>query len=588
MARNKIRIGDLLVSKKVISEAQLQTALAEQKSTGRKLGNVFIDMGMVSEDKMLSLLAEKLDTPYVDLRRYNFVPEIVRKLPESHARRYRSIVLDDKGHEYLVGMADPTDIYAYDKLSSILQKPIQLAIIRESDLIKTIDMVYRRSEEINSFAEELGEQISQSDFDLDNLLSAVDSGEAPVIKLIQSIFKDAVQMGASDIHIEPDEHVLRIRQRVDGVLSEQIIPDNRVSQALATRLKLMSGLNIAEKRLPQDGRFSIKVENASLDVRVSTMPAQYGESVVMRLLNQSAGVMTIEELGMPSNIQSRFEPYIYLPHGMTLVTGPTGSGKSTTLYSALNQLNNSERKIITVEDPVEYRLPRITQVQVNEKIDLGFANVLRTILRQDPDVILIGEMRDTETAQIGIRSAMTGHQVLSTLHTNDAISTAPRLMDMGIDGYLVATAVRVILSQRLVRKICNNCISEVVPDPQQRAWIKSTTADSVYQMHISEGEGCHYCNNTGYRGRTGVYELLEFDSQMVDALRTENISQFNHVASRSEGYTPLIHNVMQYVMSGVTTLDEAQKIAGELEDMSFSHRTDKAAPGNDMHFNLAG
>jgi MSHA biogenesis protein MshE len=340
----------------------------------------------------------------------------VRLVPEAIARRYRIVAPDDSQETILVGMADPTDIFAYDELNRILKKPVRLAVVREGELLRTIDSVYRKTDEISSLAEELNEELSDTDFNFEELLRSSDVSEAPVVKLLQSVFEDAIQIGASDIHIEPDEHVLRIRQRIDGVLREQEMKERRIAAALVSRLKLMGGLDISERRLPQDGRFNIRVKEKPIDVRLSTMPTQHGESVVMRLLNQSGGSVNLATIGMPEQMLRRFWRNIQMPHGMVLVTGPTGSGKTTTLYGALSELNSSEKKIITVEDPVEYRLTRVNQVQVNSKIGLNFTNVLRTALRQDPDILLIGEIRDQETAEIALRTSITGHLVLSTLH----------------------------------------------------------------------------------------------------------------------------------------------------------------------------
>lgn len=358
-------------------------------------------------------------------------------------------------------MADPLDIFAYDELVRVLKQPIKQAVVRESELLNTLDLVYRRTDEIASLAEELEDELGDDAFDLADLSAESESADAPVVKLLQTLFEDAVQARSSDIHIEPDESVVRIRQRVDGgVLQEQVMKEKRVNAALVLRLKLMAGLNISEKRLPQDGRFNVRVKGRSIDVRVSTMPVQYGESVVMRLLDQSQGMLDLQGTGMPPHLLERFRKLIKKPpHGMILVTGPpTGSGKTTTLYGALTELNKPEVKIITAEDPVEYRLPRITQVQVNPKIGLEFANVLRASLRQDPDIILVGEMRDHETVEIGLRAAMTGHLVLSTLHTNDSISSAMRLIDMGgAEPFLVASSLLGVVAQRLVRRVCDNC-----------------------------------------------------------------------------------------------------------------------------------
>jgi len=565
-ARKKIRIGDLLVEHKVISEEQLMTALADQKKSGRKLGRVLIENGFVKETQFLDFLSRQLQIPYIDLKHYKFNPEIVRMLPETHARRYRAIVLDARNEELLVGMADPTNIFGFDELSRILKTSIKLAIVRENDLLRTIDMVYRRTQEITNFAEELGDELSENDFDLQQLVEGADVTDAPVVKLLTSVFEDAVQIGASDIHIEPDETSLRIRQRIDGVLHEQIMKDKRIASALVSRLKLMSGLNISERRLPQDGRFNIKVKEKSIDVRLSTMPVQYGESVVMRLLDQSSGMLDIEQLGMPDELRHRFIKFIQRPHGMVLVTGPTGSGKTTTLYAALNLLNKPENKIITVEDPVEYRLPRINQVQVNFQINLTFAGVLRSALRQDPDIVLVGEMRDQETAEMGLRASMTGHLVLSTLHTNDAISTAMRLIDMGAEGYLVASALQAVLAQRLVRRICESCITDHKLNTQEWAWVQEIIGERADKVQFKHGAGCPHCNNTGYHGRIGVYELLEVDHLLADALRKNDASRFAEAALAQHGFKPLISAALEYAEKGVTSLSEVFRIGGEIND----------------------
>ena len=471
--RLKIRLGDLLVENRVISEAQLELALGEQKKTGRKLGRTLIDNGYISEDDLLEFLSKQLDVPFIDLSQFNFDPNTIRLLPEINARRLRAIALDASGPEVMVGLADPTNIFAYDELARLLKRPVKIAVVRESELLRTIDLVYRRTDEITGFAQELRDELTAGDIDLNQLVAGDDVTDAPVVKLLQSMFEDAVQTRASDIHIEPDETVLRFRQRVDGVLHEQVMSEKRIASALVLRLKLMAGLNISERRLPQDGRFSVKVKDHSVDVRLSTMPVSHGESVVMRLLDQTTGILDLEELGMPKDLRRRYDILVRRPYGMVLVTGPTGSGKTTTLYSTLKLLNTAKQKIITVEDPVEYRLSRVNQVQVHPQIGLTFGRVLRSALRQDPDIVLIGEMRDEETAEIGVRAAMTGHMVLSTLHTNDAISTVNRLMDMGVKSYLLASALHAVLAQRLVRRVCESCSDAVELDATAKAWIQA-------------------------------------------------------------------------------------------------------------------
>ncbi|MDX1455144.1 MAG: GspE/PulE family protein [Gammaproteobacteria bacterium] len=563
--KQKIRIGDLLVQHKVISEQQLQEALAEQKRSGRKLGRVLTDLGFATEDTILELLSKQLDIPFIDLKHFNFRPEIVKRLPETHARRYRALVLEDRPHSYLVGMADPTDIHAFDQLGRLLNKSVSTALVREADLLLAVDLVYRRTQEITTLAEELGEEVGEGDIDLAELTSEEGQADAPVIKLLRSLFEDAVQVNASDIHIEPDDTSLRIRQRVDGDLQEQKIDNKKIASPLVTRLKLISGLDIAEKRLPQDGRFSIRVKGKTLDVRLSTMPTQYGEAVVMRLLDQSAGLLNLGELGMPPEMMRRFGQLIRKQSGMVLVTGPTGSGKTTTLYSALNRINREETKIITVEDPVEYRLPRINQVQVNTKIGLDFPRVLRTALRQDPDVIMIGEIRDRDTAEIAMRASITGHLVLSTLHTNSAVSTVARLLDMGAEGYMVATALQAVVAQRLVKRVCDSCGQAHDPDVHETAFIENfASATSLGNASFKAGKGCAYCSNSGYRGRIGVYELLEVNKEMADAVRRGDSDALEEFLGQD--FKSLVHHAMDYALEGVTTINEVMRLAGALEE----------------------
>ncbi|UCE75841.1 MAG: Flp pilus assembly complex ATPase component TadA, partial [Gammaproteobacteria bacterium] len=412
MQRKRVRIGDLLVEQKIISEAQLQAALAEQKKSGRKLGRVLIENGFVDEDRLLRLLSEQLDIPYVDLSRFELDPELVGRLPETHARRYRALVLKETAQGLLVGMGDPTDIFAFDELVRILKTTVQIACVKESDLLHNIDRLYQHADQLRSLANEVGQDLAENAFDLRSLSATSSQSDAPVVRLIQTVFEEAVRADASDIHIEPDEDVLRIRRRIDGVLHETIMDDRRIASAVVSRLKLMAEADISEKRLPQDGRFTLRVLDKSIDVRLATIPTQTGEAVVMRLLDHGSAVRKLDQLGMSDDIIKRFRNIIHRPHGLVLVTGPTGSGKTTTLYGALAELNKPQKKIITVEDPVEYQLPRINQVQVNHRIELGFARVLRTALRLDPDIILVGEMRDMETGEIGLRAALTGHLVL--------------------------------------------------------------------------------------------------------------------------------------------------------------------------------
>ncbi|MDX1625221.1 MAG: ATPase, T2SS/T4P/T4SS family [Wenzhouxiangellaceae bacterium] len=564
--RKKIRIGDLLVQHRKISEQQLEEALAEQKKTGHKLGRTLVQLGHISEDDFLDFLAHQLDVPRVDLKHFQFRPDTVQKLPEKHARRYRALVLSERDDELLIGMADPTDLFAFDELRRILDRPLSVALVRETELVQAIDTMYRRTEEITTLAEEVAEDVADGDYDLAELDEESGDDEAPVIRLLRSMFEDAVQINASDIHIEPGEKVVRIRQRVDGVLQEQVIEGRKVASALVTRLKLMARLNISEKRLPQDGRFSIRVKRRRLDVRLSTMPIQYGESVVMRLLDPASGQLDFDALGMPEELLERLKHWVQRYSGMVIVTGPTGSGKTTTLYACLNHVNTAGRKIITVEDPVEYRLPRINQVQVNSKIGLDFARVLRTGLRQDPDIVMVGEMRDRETAEIALRAAMTGHLVLSTLHTNNAVDSVVRLMDMGAQGYMVAASVSAVIAQRLVRRVCESCAEEHAPTGRQRAWLSKFLDDETLEgARFRRGRGCTYCGNTGYRGRIGVYEMLEIDEELADLLKRDGGPDFARAARNRSTYRPLLASALEHLVAGITSIEDVLRLAGGLD-----------------------
>ncbi|MCA0937949.1 GspE/PulE family protein [Vibrio alginolyticus] len=553
------RLGDLLVEEGIVSEDQIQQALTSQRSTGQKLGDALIDLGIITEKQLLNFLSQQLGLPLIDLGRAPVDADAVQLLPEVHARRLRAMVVARNGNTLRVAMSDPADLFAQESLMNLLgEYSLEFIIAAERQLIDSFDRYYRRTKEIASFAEQLQaehQDVQTFDFGVDE----TDSEEVTVVKLINSMFEDAVQVGASDIHIEPDAKVLRLRQRIDGVLHETILNEVNVASALVLRLKLMAQLDISEKRLPQDGRFNIKVRGQSVDIRMSTLPTQYGESVVMRLLNQTSGIRPLEESGLPPGLLSRLRRQLSRPHGLILVTGPTGSGKTTTLYGALSELNESSKKIITAEDPVEYRLPRITQVQINNQIGLSFARALRTFLRQDPDIILIGEMRDQETAEIGLRAAMTGHLVLSTLHTNDAIESALRMIDMGAPGYLVASAVRAVVAQRLVRRVCPECKTEDTLDEARQQWLAVRFPNQIGAT-FHKGTGCQSCNLTGYRGRIGVFEMLELEQDMMDKLRANDAVGFSQVARRSENYKPLVASAMELAMQGTVSLDEVMAL----------------------------
>jgi MSHA biogenesis protein MshE len=569
MARpERIRLGDLLVQQGLITAAQLDQALTAQRASGRKLGRLFIDSGWVNEIQIAQALARQLRAPYVDLARRSVRPEVARLLPEVQARRLRAMVIEETPQGLRVGMADPTDLTAYDEIARIVRREIELVVVAESQLLGAIDRSYRHTEAIAGLAQELTTELRSVEDSLGDLLglNTASAEDAPVVRLLYSVFEEALRVRASDIHIEPQHGSLRIRFRIDGVLHVQTEADAKIAAAVALRLKLMSGLDISERRLPQDGRFAVTLRSGAVDVRISTMPTQHGESIVMRLLNQSTGLLSLDNLDLPPRVAAAIQRAIARPSGMVLVTGPTGSGKTTTLYAALNALNSSERKIITVEDPVEYRLPGLNQVQVHDKIELDFARVLRAALRQDPDVILVGEMRDQATAEIGLRAALTGHLVLSTLHTNDAMSTPIRLIDMGVPRYMVAMSLQMVLAQRLVRVICPHCATPHRPEPSDLAWLEAQCGRAIDPGTLRHGVGCSECNQTGYSGRTGVYEFIEMTRELVEAMNHGDPLAFTAAARRQMAGQYLGNDAARLVLAGRTTVSEAMRVSHQLAE----------------------
>ena len=567
MARpEKIRLGDLLVQQNVISDEQLKLALDAQKKTGRKLGRVLVESAYCTEEGISRALARQLGAEFIDLKIFKPKPDLVKLLPEAQARRFRAMVLDEQSGLLLVGMSDPTDLAAFDEIARLVKRDIDLAVVTEGQLLPLLDRAYSRTEEISNLAKDLTQEMGDIPVEFGAVLGIAPGAEdAPVVRLLQTVFEEAQKTRASDIHIEPQEKSLIIRFRIDGMLHIQTEADSKISTALVLRLKLMSGLDISEKRLPQDGRFNIKLRGNNLDVRISTMPTQHGESVVMRLLAQNTGLLQLDKLHMPPRVLERFKHSITRPTGIVLVTGPTGSGKTTTLYAALNELNSTDKKIITVEDPVEYRLPGLNQVQVHEKIDLTFSRVLRTALRQDPDIILVGEMRDQDTAEIGMRAAMTGHLVLSTLHTNDALSTPIRLLDMGVPRYMVALSIQMVLAQRLLRVICQNCTAPYQPEPYEQEWLRYELGDRVPSFKYAKGQGCPHCANTGFSGRQAVYEFLEMSNALVEAANHGDPNEFMQIGRQQMAGNTLRRDAVRLVVNGRTTIDEAMRISTQLD-----------------------
>ena len=560
----KQRIGEVLVQQGTISERQLRQALEMQQQSGKKIGRVLVEIGLLTEEVLADAIARQLNIRFVDLKTFSFRTELIRLLPEAAARRFRALVLEEVGRTLLVAMGDPTDLFAFDELTRLLKRPIAVAAVPDGQLTLSFDRLYRRTEEISGFARELEKDVA-SVVDFGELTASAGVQGAPVVRLLQSIFEDAIQIGASDVHVEPQETALQIRLRVDGVLQTQTLADKRIGGPLAQRLKLMAGLDISEKRLPQDGRFSVRVKDHNIDVRLSTLLTTHGEAAVMRLLDQSAGMRRLDSIGMPDRMLARFREVLKRSAGLVLVTGPTGSGKTTTLYAALTELNVSELKVITVEDPVEYKLPGINQVQVNEKIDFSFSRVLRATLRQDPDVILVGEMRDQETAEIGLRSAITGHLVLSTLHTRDAMSTPFRLLDMGVPPFMVATSLQAVIAQRLVRLNCTECAELQTPSAQEISWLVAM-GEADKPMFFKRGKGCLSCHGTGYSGRQGVYELLDMNGELTHAVLHSDPAAFMRAARNNMKGTTLAHHAIELVRAGRTTLAEAIRVGFDIDE----------------------
>ena len=564
----RLRLGELLVGQNVLSEEGVARALEAQKRSGRKLGRVMVELGLVSEETISQALARQFNIPFVDLLRCEIAASTVALLSEAQARRLRALVVNETTAGLCVAMADPTDLAAFDELERILQHQIDLVVVTESSLLAMLDRVYQRTSEISGLAEELGRDLGEAVTTVDGLGLTASADEVPVARLLQSIFEDALRARASDVHLEPMERSLQVRFRIDGMLHVQAEAEARIAGAVLLRLKLIASLDISEKRLPQDGRFQINVRNVPVDVRISTMPTPAGESVAMRLLVREGDRRRLDGLGIPAWMLERLRAALLRGNGMILATGPTGSGKSTTLYGALAEVNTPERKIITVEDPIEYRLAGITQVQVQEKIDLSFSRVLRSVLRHDPDVVLIGEMRDAETVETGLRAAMTGHLVFSTLHTNDAASTPVRLIDMGAPPFMVGLSLRMVIAQRLVRTVCESCAAPDQATPGEIDWLRAQLGDELAAAaRFRRGRGCPNCNQTGFFGRRGLYEMLEMTPTLVEAASHGDTRAFMALAAQQMAGRTLAHYAALAVAEGHTTTEEALRIAAAaLED----------------------
>jgi MSHA biogenesis protein MshE len=561
--KRKIRLGELLLEQGVITDAQLSQALARGKETGRRLGLVLRDLGLATDIAIAKALASQLKLPFIEPVLSQVDLSAARLLSEVNARKLRAVPLTRRDGRLRVAVVDPTDWQALDDLQRLLKEEMDTVVVAESSFQALLDGIHSGQDEIQGLAKQLSDELQIADgaVDFGQLGNQVGLEDAPVVRLIQNLLDEAVKSRASDIHIEPAPQRLAIRLRIDGDLHVHSELEPKLANALASRLKLVAGLDISDRRLPQDGRFVAQVRGVPVDIRISTLPSQFGESVVMRLLVRDPMLTRLDSLGMPERALAALKSTLESSAGLVLVTGPTGSGKTTTLYAALAELDAVKRKIITAEDPVEYRLNGMTQVNVHEKIGLGFAAVLRSALRQDPDALLIGEMRDRETVDTCLRAAVTGHLVLSTLHTNDALSAAGRLVDMGAPAYMVGMSLQMIVAQRLVRRVCPACCEPHTPDVRERAWLTSRLGEHwAAQATLKRAMGCLRCRGVGFTGRQGVYEALALDEPMVNALARGDMSAFNQHALVALGDHSLATEAARLAVAGVTTVGEAMRI----------------------------
>ena len=553
--RKAKQLGQILIEQGLITPAQLEQALEEHRKTPKSLGRVLIDLQLIKEADLVRALAEQVGLEFVDLADYHIDPSSTMLLPDALARRYRAIPIGERDGKLLVAMSDPANVYALDDIRTITNRDVQPVVATAADVEQAIQKFAGMDGQVEALASQASEQLETDDEQLESALE-----EAPIVKLVQAIMTQAVGDRASDVHIEPTERDVRVRFRVDGVLHDVMHSPKNIQGGLISRLKVMADLNIAEKRVPQDGRISMRVGGRTLDLRVATLPTVYGEKIVIRVLDKSQALLRLEDLGFADDSYKRFSASFSKPYGAILVTGPTGSGKSTTMYATLNILNEEDRNIITVEDPVEYRLDGVNQMQVNPKAGLTFASALRSILRADPDIVLIGEIRDKETATIAIEAALTGHLVLSSLHTNDAASAISRLVEMEVETFLVASAIDCVVAQRLFRVLCERCKEAYKPEHAELAaagypeWL-IPEIDTLYRP-----TGCSACSNTGYRGRAGLYEVMPM-SEEIQRLTVDRASadELRKVAIE-QGMITLRDDGLEKARMGRTSIGEIARV----------------------------
>lgn len=565
ISQTRKRIGDVLIDANIINQEQLMTALEEQRKTGKRLGEVLVDMKFTDETEIAEAMSQQMKIPLAKIREAKLAPEIIELLPENIVRKNNVIPfeVDENNPNILrIAMADPLDIIAVDDISIITNMQIEIMVATPSDIAYAVEKYYG-----NEQSAKLAESFAQERMDKNQKLKKEEDGNeevdnSPIVLLVNKIIEQAVNERASDIHIEALEDQVRVRYRIDGAMQEVMRYPKDLQSAIVARIKIVSGMNISEKRAPQDGRMTLIFNRVEYDLRVSSLPTTFGEKVVMRIASKSGLNKEKSELGFQEEELKRFDGILKNPHGIILVTGPTGSGKSTTLYTVLNELNGGDVNIITVEDPVEADVDGINQVQVNEKAGLTFASALRSILRQDPDIIMIGEIRDEETASIAVKAAITGHLVVSTLHTNSAASTVTRLEDMGIEPYMVADSVVGIIAQRLVRRICPKChVQKQMSDTDKfRLRLRGDSNPMIYEPSES---GCAYCNNSGYRGRIGVYEIMPITPALREVISRGGGAEEIQKVALKEGLTTLRLGAAKLVLKGVTSISEVERIAAE-------------------------
>jgi type IV pilus assembly protein PilB len=555
------RLGELLVREKLITPLQLQGAVEQQRKSGGRLGHHLTKLGYVQENELTAFLSQQYGVPSINLSDFDIDPEVLKLVPKEVVVRHQLIPVNRAGQNLIIAMADPSNIYAIDDVKFVTNLNIDVVVASEPAIAEAIEKYYTSNVSFEDVMLDFADD--DEEFELDDVeedLNVLDlersAGDAPVVKLVNLILLDAIRKNASDVHVEPYEKQLRIRYRIDGVLYEVMKPPVKLKHAITSRLKIMSRLDIAERRLPQDGRIKMKLgRGKEMDFRVSVLPTMWGEKIVARLLDKSNLQLDMTKLGFEEKVLEDFKAALHKPYGMILITGPTGSGKTTTLYSALSELNKSTTNISTAEDPVEYNLFGINQVQMHDDIGLNFATTLRSFLRQDPDIIMVGEIRDFETAEIAVKAALTGHLVLSTLHTNDAPSSVSRLLNMGIEPFLVASSVNLIGAQRLVRKLCQDCVAPVEVPAETLIEI-GVPPERVEGFQAMRGSGCRNCNNTGYKGRIAVYEIMTFNEEIREfVLNGASTMELKREAIR-QGMKTLRMSAIGKLEEGLTSLEE--------------------------------